>query len=161
MCIRDRDDNGEIAIEQLYIDFLLRPGFNVRAGRILVPIGIVNETPNLVRVQVRLLSVRLEPERKVQTVLLQAGATRLLPFRVKSRTTGRFPVQIRVLSPEGQALGQPEVLVVRSTSYNFFALLLVLGAAVFMLIWWARRFLPGNRPPKAEHPALPPRAKAA
>jgi len=38
------DDNGEIAIEQLYIDFLLRPGFNVRAGRILVPIGIVNQT---------------------------------------------------------------------------------------------------------------------
>lgn len=38
------DDNGEIAIEQLYVDFLLRPSFNVRAGRYLTPLGIVNLT---------------------------------------------------------------------------------------------------------------------
>jgi hypothetical protein len=131
------------------------------SGQGVVPIGIVNETPNTVRVQVRLISIRLEPQAKVQTVLLRSGATRLLPFRVKSRTTGRFPVQIRVLSPDGQSLGPPQELVVRSTSYNFFALLLVLGAAVFMLIWWARRFLPGSRPPKGGATVPLPEAKPA
>jgi len=34
--------NGEVAIEQLAIDFLLSRSVNIRAGRILVPMGIVN-----------------------------------------------------------------------------------------------------------------------
>jgi hypothetical protein len=38
------EGNGEIAIEQLHVDFLLRTGFNVRAGRFLTPLGIVNKT---------------------------------------------------------------------------------------------------------------------
>jgi len=38
------DGDGEIALEQAYVDFLLGGGFNVRAGRILTPLGIVNKT---------------------------------------------------------------------------------------------------------------------
>ncbi|MFN0007415.1 MAG: hypothetical protein ACKVXR_05860 [Planctomycetota bacterium] len=38
------DGNGELSMEQLHVDFLLRPSFNVRAGRYLTPLGIVNET---------------------------------------------------------------------------------------------------------------------
>jgi hypothetical protein len=53
------------------------------------------------------------------------------------------------------------VLVVRSTSYNLVALILVLGAALFLLVWWARRFLPRNRPPRAPSTALPPQAEPA
>lgn len=34
---------GELVIEQLYIDFLLDPKFNVRVGRILTPLGIINK----------------------------------------------------------------------------------------------------------------------
>lgn len=36
------DGQGEIAVEQAYVDFNLNPKFNVRAGRVLVPVGIVN-----------------------------------------------------------------------------------------------------------------------
>lgn len=35
--------DGEISIEQAHIDFLLTGKFNVRAGRILTPIGIINK----------------------------------------------------------------------------------------------------------------------
>jgi hypothetical protein len=119
------------------------------SGRGVVPIGIVNDTTTRVRVQIRLVSVRLDPEVQTETVLLAGGTTRLLPFRVSSRTTGRFPVQIRVLSPNGDPLGPPGELVVRATSYNLVALVLVLGAALFLLLWWARRFLPRSRPPQA------------
>ena len=38
------DKNGEISIEQAYIDFLLSDNFNIRAGRLLTPIGIINKT---------------------------------------------------------------------------------------------------------------------
>ncbi|UCF14235.1 MAG: hypothetical protein JSW59_12545 [Phycisphaerales bacterium] len=37
------DDDGEISLEQAYVDFLLTGKFNVRAGRILTPIGIINK----------------------------------------------------------------------------------------------------------------------
>lgn len=37
------DDDGEISVEQAYIDFLLTDDFNIRAGRILTPLGIINK----------------------------------------------------------------------------------------------------------------------
>lgn len=37
------DGDGEISMEQAYVDFLLTGSFNVRAGRILTPIGIINK----------------------------------------------------------------------------------------------------------------------
>ena len=37
------EDAGELELEQAYIDVLIRPSFNVRAGMLLVPVGIINE----------------------------------------------------------------------------------------------------------------------
>jgi len=38
------DGDGEISLEQAYLDFLLSDNFNIRAGRVLTPIGIINKT---------------------------------------------------------------------------------------------------------------------
>lgn len=37
------EDKGELELEQAYIDVILKRGFNVRAGMVLVPVGIINE----------------------------------------------------------------------------------------------------------------------
>lgn len=37
-------DGGEVALEQLYLDYTLSPAATIRAGLVLSPIGIVNET---------------------------------------------------------------------------------------------------------------------
>jgi len=37
------EDAGELELEQAYVDFLLHRSFNVRAGMMLMPIGIINE----------------------------------------------------------------------------------------------------------------------
>jgi hypothetical protein len=34
---------GELELEQAYIDLLIKPSFNLRAGMLLVPVGIINE----------------------------------------------------------------------------------------------------------------------
>jgi len=34
---------GEVAVEFAYLDFLINPAFNIRAGMVLVPLGFVNE----------------------------------------------------------------------------------------------------------------------
>ena len=37
------EERGEVALEQAYLDFLVKPQFNLRAGMLLTPVGIVNE----------------------------------------------------------------------------------------------------------------------
>jgi hypothetical protein len=37
------EEGGELELEQAYVDFLLTRSFNVRAGMLLVPMGIINE----------------------------------------------------------------------------------------------------------------------
>jgi hypothetical protein len=37
-------EGGEVALEQLYLDYTLSPAFILRAGLVLAPIGILNET---------------------------------------------------------------------------------------------------------------------
>src|SRR5262249_28852911 len=37
------EESGELELEQAYVDFLLSRPLNVRAGMVLVPIGIINE----------------------------------------------------------------------------------------------------------------------
>jgi Phosphate-selective porin O and P len=37
------EERGELELEQAYVDFLLTRSFNVRAGMLLVPMGIINE----------------------------------------------------------------------------------------------------------------------
>jgi hypothetical protein len=37
------EEAGEVELEQAYVDVLIRPSFNIRAGMMLVPVGIINE----------------------------------------------------------------------------------------------------------------------
>jgi hypothetical protein len=37
------EEAGELELEQAYVDVLIKPAFNVRAGMVLVPVGIINE----------------------------------------------------------------------------------------------------------------------
>ena len=37
------EDKGELELEQAYVDYLIAPELNVRAGMLLVPVGIINE----------------------------------------------------------------------------------------------------------------------
>jgi hypothetical protein len=75
------------------------------------------------------------------TVVLQPGETSLVQMAVQAQTTGRFPVTVQILAPQGGPIAQSQ-LIVRSTAYNRLALFVTLGAVVFLLLWWGRRFLP-------------------
>jgi hypothetical protein len=41
--VEGQEEAGELELEQAYVDFLLSRRFNVRAGMMLVPVGIINE----------------------------------------------------------------------------------------------------------------------
>lgn len=65
-------------------------------------------------------------------------------FPVRAATTGRFPVTVVVQTPLGTEITDFEI-VVRSTAYNRVALLVTIGAALFLAVWWGRRFFSRTR----------------
>src|SRR5690348_14833773 len=42
--IEGGEAGGEVSVEQVYLDYMLSPAATVRAGLVLAPIGIINET---------------------------------------------------------------------------------------------------------------------
>jgi hypothetical protein len=115
-----------------------------RAG--LLPITLRNHTGMAVRVQVRLVADRrlAFPSGNPRVVTLSSAA-QSFTFPVRAETTGRIPIKIQVLTPNTR--GVPDEItevqtVVRSTAYNRVALFVTIGAALFLLAWWGRRFLP-------------------
>jgi hypothetical protein len=52
-----------------------------------------------------------------------------------------------MVSPSGRPIGEAR-LVVRSTAYNRIALVITIGAALVLLLLWARRFVPGRPRPE-------------
>ena len=67
-----------------------------------------------------------------------------LTFPVEVQRTGRFQVAVEIQTPEGDPIAESSI-VVRSTAYNRVALVVTIGAAVFLALWWSRRFLPRAR----------------
>lgn len=105
-----------------------------------IPVHVTNEGDHALRVKVQLVSQHLQSSPS-DTVILQPSATQTLFFDVDLKTNGRFPVQVQVESPSGRVIGQ-STLIVRSTRFNRIALIITIGAALVLLLAWARRFLP-------------------
>ena len=81
------------------------------------------------------------PSGERTTVVLRPGESRLVQMTVQAQTTGRFPMTVQVLAPQGGLIAQSQ-MIVRSTAYNRVALFVTAGAVLFLLLWWGRRFLP-------------------
>jgi hypothetical protein len=105
-------------------------------------VTVRNDSPYSVRVLIRLLAPRqLAFEDATKPIVIAAHSPQVTSFSVRAETTGRFPVQVQVLAPAGEAIAKSQ-MIVRSTAYNRVALVLTIGAALFLLFWWGRRFLP-------------------
>ncbi len=104
-----------------------------------VPVRVTNGNEIPVRVIVKLVSPHLSTSDAGR--VLDAGQTTTMSFDVTLNTTGRFPVDVQVVSPSGRLINQAQ-LVVRSTGFNRIAILITVGAAAVLLLLWARRFVP-------------------
>lgn len=115
----------------------------------VIPVQIRNDTGHELRVRVRLVSDRrLEfVDGETETILLPPE-DQILRFAVRARTTGLLPIKVQIQTlggdPTPDTISEAQVLV-RSTAYNRVALYVTIGAALFLLAWWGRRFLPRQR----------------
>jgi hypothetical protein len=81
------------------------------------------------------------PDGDRTTIVLLPGESRLVQMTVQAQTTGRFPMTVQLLAPQGGLIAQSQ-MIVRSTAFNRVALLVTAGAVLFLLVWWGRRFVP-------------------
>jgi len=111
-----------------------------------IPVTVANEGPHALTFSVQLVSnrIREEPATRVE---LAPGETETLRLKASLRSTGRFEVHVLMVSPSGRPI-RDETLVVRSTAYSRIALLITIGAALVLLLLWARRFVPGRPRPE-------------
>ncbi len=111
-----------------------------------IPVTVSNEGPHSLEFSVQLVSTRIR-EAPATHVELAPGETETLRLQASLRSTGRFEVHVLMVSPSGRPI-RDETLVVRSTAYNRFALLITIGAALVLLLLWVRRFVPGRPRPE-------------
>jgi hypothetical protein len=108
-----------------------------------VPLRVENAATEPLRATIRLVSQHLLAPVE-QDLVWEPGETKTLTFPVDLKTSGRFPLQVQVVSPEGNVVSTA-TLFVRSTELNRQALAIVIGAGVLLVLLWARRFLPSRR----------------
>jgi hypothetical protein len=112
-----------------------------------IPVVVANGSGQDLRVLLRFVTDRrLEFVDGDSRQVILAPGSRTLTIRVRARTTGRIPVTVTVLSLGNDPdLIAERTMVLRSTAYNRVALFVTIGAALFLLGWWGRRFLPRRR----------------
>lgn len=116
-----------------------------------IAFAVRNATGHTVHLRIRLLGFgRITFLNGNDRYITLPPGDQTLTFAVQAQTTGRFPIGVQLLAagPAGVPFANSQ-LIVRSTAYNRFALFLTIGAALFLLAWWGRRFLPrrGATPP--------------
>jgi Family of unknown function (DUF6049) len=109
-----------------------------RTGRI--PVTLRSEAAYPVQLQLSLRATGLELIGGSSRDILLSRPIQTFVFPARAQRTGRFPVQVRLGTPDGTRIGRTEI-VVRSTAYNRIALVITIGAALFLALWWGRRFL--------------------
>lgn len=110
----------------------------------VIPLTIRSETDYPVHVRVALRAAKLQfLDGASRNVTLQPPG-QAFSFPVRAQASGRFEVRVEVQTPTGEPIAA-STIVVRSTAYNRVALVITIGAAVFLALWWGRRFLPRRR----------------
>jgi hypothetical protein len=111
--------------------------FSSRRGS--VPVTVTNGATYPVRVRVSLASSKLTFPDGAESVVTVDPPGDTTVFAALARSTGTFPVQVRVTSPDRDVVFHSGELTVRSTAANLPALVLTAGGAVFLVGWSARQ----------------------
>jgi hypothetical protein len=110
-----------------------------------IPVTFKNNTGKPVRVVVRIESDKLEfPRGTVEDLeLTRLNTTERFP--VVARASGAFPLRITLESPDGHLVVGRARITVRSTAASGASLIVAMGAATFLAVWWGRNAMKGRR----------------
>ena len=103
-----------------------------------IPISILSRTGYPMRVVVRVESNTLDFPHGGERVVTLARQTTVERVPVEARGPGAFPLEVRLVSPDGQLAVATSRFTIRSTAASWVGLALSTGAGLFLVIWWAR-----------------------
>ena len=118
-----------------------------------VPLNVANDNPFAVHVDIVLSSDKLEftdvrgddRSREVLTgVVIGANATLTRAVPVKSRASAAFSMQVVVRAPTGQEIERSRFTII-STVFSGVGVVLSIGAALFLALWWIRNWRTSRR----------------
>jgi hypothetical protein len=105
-----------------------------------IPLTITNTSGLPLHVTVHLRSQKLEfPDGDAIDLVLTEENQRI-DIRVRALTSGAFPLQIDVTTPDGDRRLSTSRYTVRSTAISGAGLVLSIGAGAFLVVWWARHW---------------------
>jgi hypothetical protein len=112
--------------------------FSARRGR--VPITVTNRASYPVRVRINVSSPKVDfPDGTSRVVTVEPPGNSRVEFAAITRSTGTFPILVRLTSPDRSIAFDTAELSVRSTAVNISALVLTVGGAFFLIAWAVRR----------------------
>jgi hypothetical protein len=115
------------------------------ARRGQIPVTFQNRTGSPVKVVVSVQSDKLEFPDGDSRPLELARRNTTERFSVVARTSGAFPLRITLVSPDGNLVIGRARVTVRSTAASGVSLLVSVGAALFLAVWWGRHVIRGRR----------------
>ena len=105
-----------------------------------VPLVVRNDGDVPLEVSVRLESSKLEfPQGDVLPLTLAPGSSRL-DLAVRTRASGSIPLTVTITSPDGSLTLAEVDYSIRSTAVAGAGIFLSAGAALFLMVWWARHW---------------------
>jgi hypothetical protein len=110
-----------------------------------IPVTFKNNTGKPVRVVVKIESDKLDFPGGTELDLELARLNTTQRFPVVARASGAFPVRITLVSPDGHLEVGRARITVRSTAASGASLVVAMGAATFLAVWWGRNAMKGRR----------------
>jgi hypothetical protein len=110
-----------------------------------IPVTFKNNTGKPVRVVVKIESDKLDFPGGTELDLELNRLNTTQRFPVVARASGAFPVRITLVSPDGHLEVGRARITVRSTAASGASLVVAMGAATFLAVWWGRNAMKGRR----------------
>lgn len=110
-----------------------------------IPVTILSRAPYPVHLKLEVESEKLEFPKGDSREFSLSRRNTTERFSVRARTSGTFPLRMRLVSPDGTMVLGRSRFTVRSTAASGVGILLSAGAGVFLLLWWVRHHARGRR----------------
>lgn len=126
-------------LDDRFDDIVLPEGQSVTlaAQRAEIPLTVENTSDGARTVMLLFESDKIDVTQDQTTVVLPAGVS-TVNVEMESRSLGRSPLRIRIMTPDRSVLLAETSFGVRSTAVPGLGLLLSATALLFLMVWWVR-----------------------
>jgi hypothetical protein len=100
-----------------------------------IPIEVFNDTNYEVTLNVRIISPDLRLD-ETYPLVLEAGRFQQIPVDIAARSSGIFPVEVSLETPDGTYQIDTRSITVRSTEFNQVAVVITMGALAFLVLFY-------------------------